>query len=138
MKQYCDKRNVWRILVVSFALALSWSCATLPPAKSIGDVKDIAGKWEGSASFDKSTFSGPTTLTIYESGACESTWPKFDSGSGTLLNEVARYSGRGYLSEGKFSFGTSTYTLHEGSGRRVLSYAGSNPGTSAILVPVKK
>ncbi len=137
MKQHCDGRNVWRILVISFVLALAWSCATVPPAKPIGDVKEIAGKWEGTAFFEYGV-SGPTTLTIYEGGGCESTWPRFAYFAGPLLPEVARYSGRGSLSEGKFRFGNSTYTLHERGGKRVLIYTEPNSTTSAVLEPAQK
>ncbi len=134
MKQHCDGRNVWRILVISFVLALAWSCATAPPFRPIGDIKEIVGKWEGTASFDYA-MSGPATLIIYESGAYESNMFQYRIGS---RQPDARSSGTGRLSEGKFDIGGSqTYTLHEGGGKRVLIYAG--PGDMRLaLEPAKK
>jgi hypothetical protein len=78
------------------------------------------------------------TLTIEESGVWEITLPKWDS-NGVLLKDVRRSSGMGRLSEGKFDLGGGhTYTLHEGSGKRVIVYAGPDPAERARLEPAQK
>jgi hypothetical protein len=96
------------------------ACATLPPAQPVLDLKGIVGKWEGIAMYSLfgTMVGAPTTLTIKEDGFWESTWPDWDSYS--LALSFPRFSGQGYLREGKFHAGNSIYTLHEGGGKRVL------------------
>lgn len=94
--------------------------APLPPAVEVRDLKVIAGSWSG-------TLSGPTlgspvgfTLTTQEDGS----WEGYSS---AVLGGRNRFEGNMSLRNGKIvSFSrttgrTSTFTLHEGGGRRVLN-----------------
>lgn len=118
------RMNIWpripaRCLLV--VLVLATACASLPPAKPAGSLKDIAGTWEGSG---RSTVQGraiswTTTLTIKEDG----TWENIIPGAPP---PGPRYVGTMQVVDGKYRWKSNTsgqsgvVTLHEGEGRRVL------------------
>ncbi len=147
MKQHPAGRNAWRILVISIVLALACACATLPPVQPIGDLKDIAGKWEGNVRYScvggpvtlavSECVGGPVTLTISENGAYETTLANYDS-SGLALPDT-HYSGQGRLNDGKFDDGSGhIYTLRGGGAKRLLVYSGPNTNIRVTLEPAKK
>lgn len=42
------RKSLLRLVLVSLlAAATLTGCATLPPAKSVSDIKNVVGKWEG-------------------------------------------------------------------------------------------
>jgi hypothetical protein len=121
-------------LLVSLVASSLMACATLPPAQPARDVKNIAGKWEGSLTSRSGNL--PITLTIKEDGTWESIVP-------ALSNPGPRFEGTVAVADGKFrwksitSGRTGTYTLHEGDGKRVLVTSADDGSSVGELRPAK-
>jgi hypothetical protein len=103
---------VIRILPLACVILVS-GCATLPPAKSISDIGNIVGKWEGT--YDSAQGRLPLTMSFKTDGTYEA-----------VLQRTIRSEGAIYVSGGKAHFRsattsrTGTLTLHEGNGKRLL------------------
>jgi len=86
---------------------LASGCASLPPAQTAQDLKQIVGKWGG--------IDGVGTMTISETGRYRA------------VNAMGReFVGQVQVSEGRFQFKSETtglsgtMTLYEGDGTRIL------------------
>ncbi len=99
-------------------------CATMPPVKPIKDFKDIAGTWEGSF-ITHSGMEIPYISTFREDGTYTSKRP------GRTDNRTLKLTKDGKAVNTR----EGTFTLHEGDGKRVLSF--SNPRGSGQYTPVK-
>ena len=133
----------WTIFLISFLAVLAFACATLPPARSIRDLKEIAGKWEG-------TYMAPDFATAARLGGAPvnssgkvgvlhlTVIIKEDGNSETILPNGRRISSKGELSEGKYRTETGTYTLYAGSGKRLLDYRSDDGTLSMRYEPVSK
>lgn len=115
--------------LVAVSAALFTACATVPPAKSVASLTDIAGKWEGTAS--GAGGSTPVTMTVNPGGTYSTVL-----GGRTFTGKISLEGGklRGRSNE---TGNTGTWSLHEGDGRRVLVYNPDRGGGSSRLTPVK-
>jgi hypothetical protein len=105
------------------------ACASLPPAKSVGDVREIAGKWEG-------TGTGPggavgVRSTINPDGSFTSV-----IGERTFTGKIQVVDGK-LRGRGDQTGNTGTWTLHEGDGKRTLVYRSDDGRVGAELTPAK-
>lgn len=99
-------------------------CATLPPAKPIKNFKSIAGTWKGTFTTD-SHDDVPVTVTIRPDGTYKHVRAGRTS-SGTFK----------LLKDGKVKSRTTTWTLHEGEGKRILTTShprGTGKYTKTVL-----
>jgi hypothetical protein len=116
-------------LILIVIILVMVGCASVPPARSVTSVADIAGKWAGTGWGPRG--SGAVALTINPDGAYTAVVP---SGS---------FTGRITLTDGKLrslsdqSKATGTFTLHEGDGRRVLRHKGDDGQTGSELTPAE-
>jgi hypothetical protein len=140
MKKHPDGCMDWRIFVISFVVALACACATLPPAQPIRDIKDIAGKWEGTIT--AGSLSSSIVMIIREDGTRESIVPQ---GSALWdISDQGRFLGTWELVKGKIrttsktSGETAIMTLHEVGGKRVLVYRSDDGNTRAQYEPAQK
>lgn len=71
-----SKRHRQRYLLAGamFAILLG-SCATLPPAKSVTEIRTIAGSWAGDGSSNRQG-DGPIQLVISEDGSVDAFLPR--------------------------------------------------------------
>jgi hypothetical protein len=109
-----DPRVVFTIALVAVVLV---GCATLPPLSAVQDLKSIAGTWEGSFRVQKGQFQGTDTIREDGTGDWSATWTGgSDRGTESFLvdNGVIRWRS----SSGR----SGTVTLHEGDGKRVLTW----------------
>jgi hypothetical protein len=142
MKQHPDGCIDWRIYVISFVMALACACATLPPAKPVLDLKDIAGKWEGRIYSTTGSWSSPIVVIIKEDGTGEAIVPQ--SSPLFPLSDKGRFLQKRELVEGKIrttsttSGETGIFTLHEEGGKRVLVYRSDDGKTRGEYEPAKK
>ncbi len=147
MKSHSDRCVDWRIFLITFVVSLTFACATLPPAQSIRDLKDISGKWEAKvspSSYPEDGLYGGTasstgviqplqlTLLINEDGTYK--WNTSPGRSGV---------GMGQLSEGKFRIQSRGWivgvcTLHEGSGKRGLDCKSDDAKVGIQYVPTSR
>lgn len=149
MKKHLGTRMIWRIFVISFVVASSCALATLLPAQSIRDLKEVpirdfkhvAGKWEGKLS-STDGWDTPYAVIINEDG----------TGDGIVSQEspVFPYSDNGRFpierklvdgkisSRNKISGDTGIATLFEGGGKRVLEYMSNDGKIRASWEPTQK
>ena len=107
--------------------ALTGGCASLPPARPVTNVNQIAGKWQGTGSGPGGSI--PVTQTINADGSYTTVVP-----AGTFTGKIAVVDGK--LRGKSDQTGTSgTYALHEGDGRRVLVYRSDDGRISSELKP---
>jgi hypothetical protein len=104
-------------------------CASVPPAKSVTSVADIAGKWAGTGWGPRG--SGNVMLTINPDGTYTAVVP-----SGTFTGRIRLTDGK-LRSTGDQSKATGTFTLHEGDGRRVLRHKGDDGQSGSELTPAR-
>jgi hypothetical protein len=116
--------------LVSVAIAaLAAGCASLPPARSVTSLNQIAGRWQGTGYGPAG--SAAITQTINPDGSYSAVLP-----SGT-------FTGRITLGDGKLrgksdqTGNTGTYSLHEGEGKRVLIYKSDDGRVSSELTPAR-
>ena len=129
MRSNIDHVRRWS-LVVSILIVFV-GCATAPPAKSVTSLAQVAGTWEG-------TVSGPGNNAVIKSMVVQpdGTW-ELELASGNPL----RHKGRVQLIDGKLrsrsetTGNSSTWTLHEGDGKRVLKSVNDDGRVSAELTP---
>ena len=141
MKQHTGRSNSYRILIISFVVALTCSCATLPPVQPVRDFKDVAGKWEGTVCTGGLGCS-PVVAILMEDGSGESIVPQ---GSPHFqLSEKGHFPLMWELVDGKIritnkiSGSTGTSTVHEGEGKRLMLYKSDDGSTTAKYTPVPK
>ncbi len=132
----------WRILVISFVVALAWACATLPPPQPIGDFKQIAGTWEGTVCSTLGQVCSPIVTIYREDGTGESIVPQDspffrygDQGHFFLTNELIEGKIR---YKGKTTGNSGITTLYEGGGKRVLIAISDDGKTKAEYKPAQK
>jgi hypothetical protein len=123
-----------RIILACLSVAtVITACASLPPAKAITSVSQIAGKWQGIGS---SGFgSTQVTQTINPDGsytAVLASGPRAGSYTGKITMVDGKLRGKGDQTGA-----TGTYSLHEGEGQRVLVYKSDDGATGSELKPVK-
>jgi hypothetical protein len=119
-----------RIFVFIVGLVvLAAGCASLPPAKHMTSVADVAGKWAGTGWGPRG--SGPVTMTINPDGTYTGVVP-----SGTFSGKITLTGGK-LRSLGDQSKAPGTFTLYEGDGRRVLRHANDDGQTGSELTPAR-
>jgi hypothetical protein len=121
---------VVRIALTWLALAvLAVACATLPPAKPVTSVGQIAGKWQGTVT----TGGGPqsATTTINPDGTYSVVL-----GNQTFPGKMTVADGK-LRSRGDKSGAMGTWSLHEGDGKRVPSYKADDGRVTGELTPAK-
>ena len=117
-------------LLVVMGIVLA-ACATLPPAKTVHDLKSITGTWWGTGSGPAGGIF-PLTLVIKEDGSYVATTPE----------AVMQGTGNVWVKDGKIRFDSDpsgiggTMTLHEGDGERVL-LGFRDDGTTFKVTPAK-
>jgi hypothetical protein len=122
-------------LTVMLIAANVTGCAALPPAQPAGDLRAIAGKWEGTVSLrDGRTV--PSTLTINEDGTWESLMPALSSPGPRFVGSMTVVGGK-YRSKSDTTGRTGTYTLHEVDGKRVLVGVADDHFSSSEYKPAK-
>jgi hypothetical protein len=134
-------------LLIIFAAA---ACASLPPAKPVTNVSQIAGAWQGTASVPLTVATGAgasgtgfLTATINPDGSYSSVADGRLAAGAALLAQA--FTGKITVAEGKLRSRTDqggimgTWTLHEGEGKgnRVLVYRSDDGRTTADLTPVR-
>ena len=112
-------------LLVAIAVLLTGFGETLPPVKPIKDFKDIAGKWEGPFITNRGR-EIETTRTIKENGTSTT-----KSRGRVIISETLKLTKDGKAVNSR----EGTFTLHEGDGKRVLTF--SNPRGSGKFTPMK-
>ena len=128
-------RNKWQMGWLLGIIALLAGCATvptLPPAKPIQDLKDIAGKWAGQIT----TRGGSSSyaLTINGDGSWEATAPNISPGN---FKGIMRVSGDKVLFRSYTTGRTGIVTLHESEGKRTLVLSIEDGGVRAELTPAR-
>jgi hypothetical protein len=119
-----------RFFVFSVGLVvLAAACASLPPAKNVTSVADVAGKWAGTGWGPRG--SGPVTMTINPDGTYTAVVP-----SGTFTGKITLTNGK-LRSLGDQSKASGTFTLHEGEGRRVLRHGNDDGQAGSELTPTR-
>jgi hypothetical protein len=128
-------RPIPQRLVVGLALVgLLAGCASLPPAKPVTSLGQIAGKWQGVFRSQ----GGQQTVIKEQTIRPDGTWESLTPGS-----TPERHTGVVQLVDGKLrgrsatSGRTSTWTLHEGEGKRVLMAVNDDGSGAAELTPAK-
>jgi hypothetical protein len=111
------------VLIVSSSLLAS--CATLPPAKQVQDLKEISGTWSGTV-YTRARGNHSATLTIKNDGTWVAVAPTIPPGTFT---GTARLAGGKVHWKSETSGRSGTWTLHEKDGQRVL-VATADDGTS--------
>jgi hypothetical protein len=123
-----------RTMLAFFLIAISIAgCASLPPAKSVTSLGQIAGKWQGTGSSGYG--STPVTQTINPDGtytAVLASGPR----AGTYTGKITLVEGRLH-GKGDQTGSTGTYTLHEGEGQRVLVYKSDDGALTSELKAAK-
>lgn len=109
--------------------AFAMGCATLPPAKAVTNVNQIAGKWQGSVSSGQGT--QPAAMTINPDGTYSTVM-----GSRTFTGKIAVAEGKLH-GRGDQTGNTGTWSVHEGDGKRVLVYKADDGRVTAELTPAK-
>lgn len=115
---------LWLVFVVAAS-----ACASLPPAKEVKDVGEIAGKWEG-------TGTGP-------GGAVGVTSTINPDGTFTSIIGERKFTGKIQVVDGKLrgkgdqTGNTGTWSLHEDKGKRILVYRSDDGRIGAELMPAK-
>lgn len=115
------------------ALVLA-GCASLPPAKPIADLTDIAGKWEGWGGNERGT--GAYQITIKEDGSYDGFAPGVGP-AGKKYNGIVRLSGGKIRLQSHTTGVTGTITLHEGDEKRVLKFASDDKSVWFEVKPAK-
>src|SRR5687767_15063866 len=136
----------WPSISLVVIAALS-ACASLPPAKQVSDVNQIAGAWQGTGSVPIATAMGAgasgtgfLTTTINADGGYSSVADGRLAAGAALLAQT--FSGKITLTEGKLRSRSEhaglmgTWTLHEGDGKRTLVYRSDDGRATADLTPV--
>jgi hypothetical protein len=116
-------------LAVSLIGVMLGSCASLPPAKPIQDVKVLAGDWEGWGAPPSGGQGFSVKATIKEDGSYISTTP-----NSTLTGTIYLNGAQALYKTSRPSSGT--VTLHEGEGKRILRFVATD-GFTAEMTPVK-
>lgn len=116
-------------LLVGFALA---ACVTVPPAKPIANLQDIAGQWEGWGAGP----GGTATASVDFKADGTYTW-SVTHGGGT-----DKGTGTWRIDDGRMHWVSSSgrkgeMTLHEGEGRRVLKSRTYDRAYTLELEPAK-
>jgi hypothetical protein len=122
-------------LAVTLIGIVATGCATLPPAQPARDLKAITGKWEGTLSL-RDGRALPVMLTIQEDGTWEALVPALSNPGPRFVGSVTVEGGT-YRSRSDTTGRTSTYTLHEGDGKRVLVNVADDGSSSGELKPGK-
>lgn len=120
---------LWSALVLAFIGVFTAACASLPPAKAVTSLNQIAGKWQGTGHGPGGAV--PVTQTISPDGAYSAVLP-----SGTFTGKIAMSDGK-LRGKGDQTGATGTYSLHEGEGKRVLTYKADDGRFSSELTPGK-
>jgi hypothetical protein len=147
MKQHPGGCIDWAIFLIFFVAVLTFACATLPPAQSIRDLKDISGKWETTIMPSSISEIGLYGGTGYGAGMIQQLQLAL------LINEDGTYEwktspgysglGKGQLSAGKYQIESKYWisgicALYEGGGKRILDCR-SNDGKVIIqYVPASR
>jgi hypothetical protein len=109
--------------------AFAMGCATLPPAKAVTNVNQIAGKWQGSVSSGQGT--QPAAMTINPDGTYSTVM-----GSRTFTGKIAVAEGKLH-GRGDQTGNTGTWSVHEGDGKRVLVYKADDGRVTGEWTPAK-
>jgi hypothetical protein len=127
-------RTVRLVVVLAAVTVLMAACVSLPPAKPVTGVAQIAGKWQGSGITRGGARFVIENMTIRPDGTWELTVP-------TAANPGPRFVGTVRMVDGKLrsrsetSSRDSTWTLHEGEGRRVLRIVNDDGSSSGEVSP---
>ena len=123
--------HLFRIILAWASIAVvTGACASsLPPAKTVTDVGQIAGTWTG-------TGYGPgwpvaVTQTFNPDGSYSAVLP-----NGTFTGKVTVSDGK-LQGKSDQTANTYTYTLHEKEGRRVLIWTSDDGRIGFALAPSK-
>jgi hypothetical protein len=119
--------------VILLFLTLFFGCSTLPTVQPAKDVKSIRGKWEG---WGENQLYGRffAALIITEDG-------EWQMRTDTTIFRGNEFSGKAWVSEGKFEFFSDTpqlrgtYTLHVKEEKRWLVFRSDDGDTTAELLP---
>ena len=122
----------WLFLVGILIVAVG--CATAPPARPVTSLNQVAGTWEG-------TVAGPGNNAVIKNMVVkpDGTWELELVGG-----NPPRHKGRVQLIDGKLrsrsetTGNSSTWTLHEGDGKRVLKSVNDDGRVTAELTPVRR
>jgi hypothetical protein len=106
------------------------ACASAPPARRVTNVGDIAGKWQGTGSNPMGT--GPITTTINPDGSYAIVTPT----QGTFTGKISMVDGK-LRGRGDRTGTMGTWILHEGAGKRVLTYKSDDGLSGAELTPAR-
>jgi hypothetical protein len=116
-------------LIFSVMIVVAAGCASVPPAKNVTSVADLAGKWSGTGWGPRG--SGDVTMSINPDGTYTAVVP-----SGTFTGKITLTDGK-LRSLSDQSKATGTFTLHEGDGKRVLRHKGDDGQTGSELRPAR-
>jgi hypothetical protein len=134
MATFLRGRVLIRTILACFSLAIFIAaCASLPPAKAVTSVSQIAGKWQGIGS--SAYGSSPVTQAINPDGsytAILASGPRAGSYTGKITLVDGKLRGKGDQTGA-----TGTYSLHEGEGQRVVVYKSDDGAVASELKPVK-
>ncbi len=123
MRRQVSYVNLFTVALLAVVILMSGCTLSLPPIKPIKDFKEIAGTWEGFFITGKGRTIWGTTI-IRADGTLTKKGPRgIINGTLKLTND-----GKAVTKEG-------TFTLHEGGGKRVLSFSTSSG--SAQYKPAK-
>jgi hypothetical protein len=132
-----ESMNVGSRMAVSIGLValVLVGCATLPAAKPVTELSQVAGTWEGTAHISGGSTLAIRNMVVRPDGTWELEIPGGNpvKNTGTVQLVDGRLRGHSATSGNR-----STWTLHEGDGKRVLKIVNDDGRISSELMPVKR
>jgi hypothetical protein len=119
-----------RVFLIWLAIAaVVTACASLPLARPVTSISQIAGKWQGPFTIAQGT--QPATTTINPDGTYSTVL-----GNQTFTGKITLIDGK-LRGRGDQTGNTGTWSLHEGEGKRVLVYANDDGRITGEMTPAK-
>ncbi len=141
MNQPPDRSQFWHLLVIFLVVTLTFSCASLPPAQSIRDFREVTGQWYGRICTHDIGCS-PIAVIYMEDGSGESIVP---NGSVHFpYSDNVRCPLERKLIDGKIQVintvtgDTGIATIHEIEGKRLMFYKSDDGTTTGKYKPITK